>query len=120
MKKLFNKKIDKVIDKVHDEYSGMLDTILSHYGKNHQIVKCIEELGELQCALARYINDDLRFTTDELMDNVREEIADVCFMLDQMTYAFGYDEVKSIQADKIMRTMDKIILENDKKLKGDL
>lgn len=115
----FNKKIDKVIDKVHAEYSGMLDTILSHYGKNHQIVKCIEELGELQCALARYINDDPRYTLDGLKDNVIEEIADVYFMLDQMAHSFGYDEVQSIRADKLMRTMGNIMLEKDKKLKGD-
>lgn len=120
MKKFFNKRIDKVIDKVHDEYAGMLDSIIAHYGKNHQIVKCIEELGELQCALARYINDDLRFTTDELMDNVREEIADVYFMLDQMAHAFGYEGVQSIRAEKLMRVMDKIKLESGKKLKGDV
>lgn len=56
------------------------------YGEISQIVKAIEELSELQQALAKHLNG----YTD--IDNIAEEMADCRIMLDQLDYIFSVEE----------------------------
>ena len=55
--------------------------IADHYGKKHQTIKAIEELAELIQALAK---GDI--------ENIKEEIADVRVMLEQIEYLYGISE----------------------------
>ena len=72
-------------------------TALEHYGVHHQIVKCMEECGELIQALAR------NMCGEEDIENVVEELADVEIMLMQMRTVFGRPEVHRAMAQKLAR-----------------
>ena len=58
---------------------------LEKFGKKHQLIKTVEELGELQSAIARYFNNP---EITEYIINLYEEIADCIIMLEQLRIAF--------------------------------
>lgn len=60
-----------------------IKVIADHYGKKHQTIKTMEELAELIQALAR-----------EDVENIKEELADVMVMLEQIKYLYGFSEIE--------------------------
>lgn len=76
--------------------------ILDYYGTEHQIIKAMEELGELQTALAKWVNGDRK------KEAVITEIADVKIMADQMAWCFGKQEVDEEIWRKLERQGDRI------------
>jgi hypothetical protein len=56
-----------------EHYESIIENAIHYYGKVHQQVKAIEELGELITSLARHLNSN----GTVYADHVREEIADV-------------------------------------------
>lgn len=70
---------------------------LEHYGMFTQIVKCMEECGELIRALGKHLCEERGY------ENVVEELADVDIMLAQMRYIFGRAEVDRVRAQKLAR-----------------
>ena len=70
--------------------------IADYYGKEHQTIKAIEELAELIQALAK-----------EDVENIKEELADVMVMLEQIKYLYGFSEIEinRIMFDKIVRQL---------------
>jgi NTP pyrophosphatase (non-canonical NTP hydrolase) len=59
------------------------ETIYSHYGLSHQLVKTVEECGELVQAIAQY-------QLDPSVDNafrILEEVADVYIMTGQLAFS---------------------------------
>lgn len=79
--------------------------ILYNYGAYNQMLKCCEELSELETAILKHINKDTN-NTDEVLD----EMADVYIMLEQMKNVFPFGE--NILNDrinyKLNRQMDRI------------
>jgi NTP pyrophosphatase (non-canonical NTP hydrolase) len=73
---------------------------LEVFGKTNQILMLFEEIGELQQA----INKRLRGIDTDLT-NLKEEIADVEIMLEQMRIIFGIDELSYsfTKANKLIR-----------------
>ncbi len=63
----------------------LLERAVSLYGEQAQIDMMIEEMSELTKALCKY----KRAQTDRTVAAVREEMADVQIMLDQMALVFG-------------------------------
>lgn len=64
---------------------------LSWYGKEAQCIKAIEELAEVQQAIAKWLNYSELVTAEkhtELCNNIVEEIADCYVMLEQMKAIF--------------------------------
>ena len=61
--------------------------ILYRYGAKSQMLKCCEELSELETAILKHINKDTN-NTDEVLD----EMADVYIMLEQMKSVFPFGE----------------------------
>ena len=61
--------------------------ILYHYDARSQMLKCCEELSELESAILKYLNKDDN-NTDEILD----EMADVYIMLEQMKSVFPFGE----------------------------
>jgi len=59
-------------------------TILEHYGKEHQKLKTLEELAELQEAILHDINKGKPF-------GILGELADVYIMLDQLQLIYEID-----------------------------
>lgn len=63
---------------------------LDTWGDERQIDKMIEEMAELTVALAHWREPGARGETTEVrLDHVREEMADVQIMLNQMQLLFG-------------------------------
>lgn len=81
-------------------YRQTCEAVLEHYGVQNQMVKCMEECGELIQALARNLSGEHN------EENVAEELADVEIMIAQMRLIFGgsvgYD-VDRIKAQKLAR-----------------
>lgn len=61
--------------------------ILYYYGAKPQMLKCCEELSELETAILKHINKDINNT-----EAVLDEMADVYIMLEQMKCVFPFGE----------------------------
>lgn len=83
----------------HERIEGLeiMERALEHYGAHAQMLKCIEEMGELSRALSRAANPNEH--TDEA--NIREEIADVSILLDQMYMQFGKDYIMRLKLARL-------------------
>ena len=82
--------------------------IIAHYGYANQKEKTIEELGELQRALAR----DLQGIGDR--DNIAEEMAHVYIMLGQLELIYGNrDAIAWNITDRIAATIERVERERE-------
>ena len=77
-------------------FNTVCKQIFNHYGEKAQLVQFIEELAELQSALARKIA--------EKENNTEEEIADVLIMIEQ----FKTPNVDEIIQQKLQRQIERI------------
>lgn len=85
----------------------MKDTeiIARHYGLEEQSRQCIEEMAELTVA----INKVHRHWSDENIDNMIEEMADVQIMLNQLIYLTdSREQVNKIMQEKIQRQLERM------------
>ena len=86
----------------HNEVAVDLWQIIAHYGYTHQKHKAMEELSELNEALAR----DLQGDGDR--DNIAEEMADCYITLAQLELIYGnHCEVVDQIREKMGRTLEK-------------
>lgn len=85
-------------------FMEVIKIIADHYGKENQTIKAIEELAELIQALAK---GDI--------ENIKEEIADVRVMLEQIEYLYGVsdDEITLRMCAKPWRQLERMEGEND-------
>lgn len=79
-----------------DQTRALYERAITAYGEGHQMVKAMEELGELTQAIAKYTNmpaipgsDAETEALRAARDHVAEEIADVGIMLDQIGMLLG-------------------------------
>lgn len=72
---------------------------VNKYGAENQVRKAVEELTELSVALLHSL--DGRGDTE----NIREEMADVEIMLEQLHVIFGYGDYRLIKECKLMERM---------------
>ena len=76
--------------------SERIKFIADHYSRRNQTIKVLEELAELQQAICKLHNSsengEILNKQIPLKDNVREEIADVVIMLNQLLYLHNIDE----------------------------
>ena len=91
---------------------SVLRMAIDHYGEQHQKLKTIEELGELQTELAR--EQDNRTTPKKVIT----EIADVMLMIEQLVLIYGLDAVKAEFERKKNRLYRKILKEQEQKRNG--
>lgn len=86
-----------------------IKAILKHYGEDHQRVKAVEELAELQCEILHHAAYQIVDDT-ALYDSMTEEVADVYIMLEQIIKIYNlsahdiHEEIKY----KLRRTEDSI------------
>ena len=92
------------IDLSDNANCAQLWRIIAHYGGYaHQKEKAIEELSELQQALAR----DLQGEGDRA--NIVEEIADALVMIAQLVLIYGiHRDVERVADAKVNRTLERI------------
>lgn len=80
--------------------------IIDHFGVNSQIIVAIEELSELQKELLK----GLRYSPEERLNNITEEMADVEIMLDQLKIIFNNGtDVEIVKESKIRRTVERYL-----------
>lgn len=65
------------------DYYEICKAAVKRFGEGHQIIKAMEELGELTQALAKLVNDA------PVTGDVCEEIADVEIMIEQLKIIIG-------------------------------
>jgi hypothetical protein len=70
---------------------------LFHFGEGHQVLKAIEELGELSVELARF-----KRCPDNIIECI-DEIADCYVMLAQLREIFGADRIDQRILEKTER-----------------
>ena len=78
----------------------IVEAAVNKYGYRNQVLKAIEELAELQRALARY---SANWMGNEEADDVHEEIADVEIMLNQLRLMFDPNEIDDWKDSKLER-----------------
>jgi len=85
----------------------ILDKAIKVYGKDLQIDKAVEEMGECIAALqrfklAQYTQEGPSIMKEKLKD-VYTEIADVKIMMEQLTKIFGEEEIEEQELYKLKR-----------------
>lgn len=93
--------------------ADILAAAVERYGPIHQMIKTVEEAGELQRAIARVIAEMMEhMDADELpegaAENLIEEIADVWIMVKQMTLILGVVEVTEARNKKLSRLAERM------------
>lgn len=79
---------DKGVPKGEAWQLGLYERVIAKYGEEKQVTKAIEELGELSVELSRALIAG-GVKDEHLLANIREELADVCIMCDQLQLIFG-------------------------------
>jgi hypothetical protein len=67
---------------------GLYERTIKRYGQIKQVTKAVEELGELAVELSRWLLAD-GIGDGHLLSHIKEELADVCIMTDQLQLIFG-------------------------------
>jgi NTP pyrophosphatase (non-canonical NTP hydrolase) len=86
-----------------EEYKDYYKRFLDRYGLTSQINMCIEEMSELTKALCKSMRDDYK-ENPKLLDDIREELADVLNMVEQLEFCFGEKDIETIRNEKIERS----------------
>ena len=94
------------------EYLEAYQKFLDAWGQEAQERMAIEEMSELTkelCKKIRLIRDDFSENNEEKLkktiSNIKEEIADVLNMTEQLQIYFGVEEIDAIRDEKIKRTL---------------
>lgn len=81
-------------DKASDAGKGqewqarLYERVIFRHGSVKQVTKAVEELGELAVELSRWLLAD-GIGDGHLLSHIKEELADVCIMTDQLQLIFG-------------------------------
>ena len=73
-------------------------------------------MGEDTKALCKYKRIDYELASEDIKQNVLEEIADVHNMIDQMEKFFGKEKIEKIRVQKLLKT-ERILLEEIAEMK---
>ena len=84
---------------------GLYERTIKRYGQIKQVTKAVEELGELAVELSRWLLNDGAHD-DHLLSHIKEELADVCIMTDQLQLIFG--DVSDWEMHKLERLERKL------------
>lgn len=82
------------------ETNQILEAAINKFGKESQILKTIEELGELQIELARYLNNKGNILS------ITEEMADAYIMMHQLFLLFPKEQFDFFLNAKLNRLLD--------------
>ncbi len=92
-----------------DEIELTERVIADHYGCEAQGNQLIEECAELIQSMNKYKRAKTKQEKKVALDSLKEEIADVEIMIDQMRYLLGIseDDIKGIKSFKLRRTVSR-------------
>ena len=96
-----------------EEFKIAYEKFLSEWGQEAQERMAIEEMSELTkelCKKIRYERDNFEYISSDKkiknVENIKEEIADVLNMIEQLEIYYGIDEIEKIRKVKIERTLN--------------
>lgn len=81
---------------------------IDKWGERHQIIKAVEELGELSTALAKYLAEEENCLDSEAADAVVGEIADVEIVVTQLRLIFDEIAIERQKDYKLNRLRDRV------------
>lgn len=81
--------------------------IANFYGVDNQLIKAVEECGELQTAIAKY-KLATHITVSEAVDNLIEEAADVYIMIMQIRIMFSAEKFDHMVIGKLLRQEERM------------
>ena len=85
--------------------AAILEGAITHFGSDAQVIKAIEELGELTVELARHRNGQGK------VEAIREEMADAFIMLNQLELIFGdVTEIEIAKLERLERMIENVSL----------
>lgn len=90
---------------MREEFIPIYEKFINVYGIKSQMRMCIEEMSELTkelCKLERHFGTEKQVQVE---NNIREELADVLNMAEQLEFYFGTDEIEKIRKQKIDRAI---------------
>jgi hypothetical protein len=74
------------------------------WGKNPQLLQCVEEMSELTKEIMKYVNRKQNNVTE-----IIEEVADVEIMLSQLKYCLSIEkEVEAYKTGKVVKISEKL------------
>lgn len=79
--------MDKEMRMTQEQEGRILEVAIDTWGTERQIIVAIDEMSELTKVLTKYIRADDAAAT--IVTNIREEMADVGIMLNQLSLIFG-------------------------------
>jgi hypothetical protein len=99
-----------------DEQKAKCHKIAEHYGEEHQMLKCIEEMSEFTQAIIKTVHGDTLHEWD-----YPSELADVLIMAEQLQYMYDKSDgvfdgrVERFIDAKLSRQLKRMESENDAK-----
>ena len=91
------------------EFKKAYQAFLDKWGVEMQSIMAIEEMSELTKALCKIKRvKELGGDYEKALENLREEIADVKNMAEQLELVYGEQEIEEIRKQKIERTLKKV------------
>lgn len=94
-----------------DEQKARCRVIAVHYGVENQKYKACEEMAELIQVLMKTETEKIDFSHFE---NIIDELADVCIMIEQLRFLFGEVDVDNRIVAKLNRQLERMERENDR------
>lgn len=86
---------------------GLYERAIDRFGAGKQVTKAVEEMGELIVELSRW---QIEHQTEDkhLLAQIREELADVCIMCDQLQLIFGdVSDWEMYKLERLERRLEK-------------
>jgi NTP pyrophosphatase (non-canonical NTP hydrolase) len=92
-----------------EDYRVYYEKFISEWGVESQFVVAMEEMSELTKELCKYRrNEILKKDNTETIKNIKEEIADVLNMVEQLENMFGEEEIEKIRQTKLKRAIKRM------------
>lgn len=93
-----------------EEQKARCRVIAAHYGVENQKYKACEEMAELIQVLMKTETEKIEFS---YFENIIDELADVCIMIEQLRFLFGEVDVDNRIVSKLNRQLKRMESEND-------
>lgn len=107
------------------EYKDFYDLAVREWGEDSQLRMCIEEMSELTKEICKYMRLTASGDSAEIAvkiaaakEKLKEEIADVMNMSEQLAFVFGEDDVEKIRGEKIKRELNRLEIWKNQKGKN--
>lgn len=93
---------------MREDFFDYYKMFIDKYGMDAQRLMCIEEMSELTKELCKLERFKGTIKEEEINNSIREEIADVLNMAEQLEYFYGEEIIEKIRLEKIKRQIDRM------------